>query len=393
MRAPSLLLSILGLLSACATPPAAAPIEPLFADRLFAAPSERVSTDEVFTVSDEMRRYLRQEIAEQLSRKGAQAGLIDALYRKNQLKLEYDAATTKTAAEAFATRSGNCLSLVIMTAALASELKLQVMYQSAYQDETWSRTGNLLFASGHVNVTLGRRIMDAGTTRDLSPLTIDFLPPEDLRRLRVREIGQQRVLAMFANNRAAEALAQGRLDDAYAWSRAALRHDPTFHGAFNTLGVVYMRHGDLALAERVFDRILSREADNTRALANLAETYRRLGRGGEAETLRLRLAAVESVPPFHFFQLGLDAARNSNWLAARDYFAREVARAEHYHEFHFWLGVADWQLGHPEQAQKHLRLAMDSSTTRGQHDLYAAKLAWLQSREKASERAPARGGS
>jgi hypothetical protein len=25
---------------------------------------------------------------------------------------------------------------------------------------------------------------------------------------------------------------------------------------------------------------------------------------------------------------------------------------------------------------------MDNSTTRGQHDLYAAKLAWLQSRQK-----------
>ncbi len=100
-----------------------------------------------------MKRYLAVEIADQLRVKGPQAGLIEALYEKAQLKLEYDATRTKTAAETFATRSGNCLSLVLMTAALAHQLDLPVVYQSAYLDPTWSRSGDLLFASGHVNVT------------------------------------------------------------------------------------------------------------------------------------------------------------------------------------------------------------------------------------------------
>src|SRR5664279_2929837 len=201
MRSLSFLLPIAALISACASaPPPAAPERPvaLLADRLFAAPTERISTADVLSMSEEMRRYLAVDIASQLRTKGAQAGLIEALYRRAQLKLEYDAVTTKTAAEAFAARSGNCLSLVIMTAAFARELKLPVYYQSAYLEETWSRTGNLLFASGHVNVSVGRRILDAGTSRDLSPLTIDFLPPEDIRRMRVRSIDEATVVAMFA---------------------------------------------------------------------------------------------------------------------------------------------------------------------------------------------------
>ena len=388
MRSLSFLLPIAALVSACAsTSPPPAPERPvaLLADRLFAAPTERISTADVITMSDEMRRYLAVDIASQLRTKGAQAGLIEALYRRAQLKLEYDAVTTKTAAEAFAARSGNCLSLVIMTAAFAHELKLPVRYQSAYLEETWSRDGSLLFASGHVNITLGRRIMDAGTTRDLSPLTIDFLPPEDIRSMRVRDISEQTVLAMYANNRAAEALARGQLNNAYAWVAEALRNDPMFMGGYNTLGVVYLRHGDLALAEQVFDRVLAQETRNTRAMSNLAETYSRQGRGSEAEATRTRLAAIESVAPFHFFNLGLEAARQSDWVAARDFFAREVERADYYHEFHFWLGLADWQLGDVAQASKHLRLAMDNSTTRGQHDLYAAKLDWLKAHQKERE--------
>ena len=383
MRILSFLLpTVVALLSACAAAPP--PNQPalLLADQLFAAPTERIDTDDVLKLSDAMRRYLLVDIADQIRTKGPQAGLVDALYRRAQLKLEYDAASTKTASEAFDARAGNCLSLVIMTAALAHELKLSVRYQSAYMEEAWSRSGNLLLASGHVNITLGRRMLDAGTMRDLSPWTIDFLPADEIRTLRVRDIDEKTVLAMYANNRAAEALARGRLDDAYAWTAEALRKDPSFMNSYNTLGVIYLRHQNLALAERAFVYVLEREPKNTRALANLAETYARQDRVADADAMRARLAAVEAVPPFHFFNLGLDAARQSDWRTAREFFAREVARADYNHEFHFWLGLADWQLGDVKQASKHLQLAMDNSTTRGQHDLYAAKLAWLQSRQK-----------
>jgi tetratricopeptide (TPR) repeat protein len=329
-----------------------------------------------------MRHYLNVDIASQLHAKGAQTGLIEALYQKGQLKLEYDAATTKTAAQAFDARSGNCLSLVLMTAALAHELKLPVHYQSAYLEEIWSRAGSLLFASGHINVSVGRRLIDAGTNRDLSPLTVDFLPQQDIRRMRTHDIGEHTVLAMYANNRAAEALAVGRLDDAYAWAREAVRKDESFTGAYNTLGVIYLRHGDTALATTVFERILGREPANTRALSNLAEGYARQGRAGEAADLRTRLAAIEPHAPFHFFNLGIAAMQQSDYLAARDFFRREVERADYSHEFHFWLGLADWQLGDIAQARKELQLAMDNSITRSQHDLYAAKLDWLQSRRQ-----------
>src|SRR5664279_3095440 len=103
MRSLSFLLTGVALLSACAaTPPARERPEALLADHLFAPPTARVSTEDVFTVSDEMKHYVAFDIAGQLRTKGVQTGLIEALYQRAQLKLEYDAATTKTASEAFA---------------------------------------------------------------------------------------------------------------------------------------------------------------------------------------------------------------------------------------------------------------------------------------------------
>ncbi len=379
MRLSSLLLTSAFVLVACAHPPAP-PADPqsLLADRLFKPPTDVVRTDDVFEMSAAMRRYLDVDIADSLRIDGKQAGLLEALRERAKLKLEYDAARTKTAADTFADRTGNCLSLVIMSAAFAKSLDLPVSYRAAYLDESWSRSGSLLVASGHVNITVGRRLIDAKTRRDLSPITIDFLPPEAISGLRSREIGEATIVAMYANNRAAEALAAGRLDDAYAWSAESVRRDPSFSGGFNTLGVVYLRHGDLAEAARVLERVLANEPKDTRVLANLAETYARQGRKADEQAMRQRLAAIEPYPPFHFFNLGIEAMRHEDYKAARELFAREVARADTYHEFHFWLGVADWRLGDEAAARRHLTLAVDNSVTRGQHDLYAAKLAWLR---------------
>jgi tetratricopeptide (TPR) repeat protein len=374
-----LALSLAAVLAAgCASAPPAPP-DALLASNLFGPPTEPVRTDDLFAMSKAMRRYLTVEIADQLHSEGLQAGLVKALQHHAQLKLEYDTARTKKAAEAFDTRTGNCLSLVIMTAAFAKELGLPVVYESAYLPESWSRSGNLLIASGHVNITIGRRLFDARTRHDFNPMTIDFLPPEQIGGLRTRSVDEATVMAMYANNRAAEALAEGRLDTAYAWAAESLRKDPGFTGAYNTLGVVYLHHGDTALAARAFERVLVIEPKETRALANLALAYERLGRVEEASAARARLAALEPYPPFYFFQLGMDAVRREDWRTARELFAREVARADTYHEFHFWLGVADWRLGDEAAARRHLALAIDNSLTRGQHDLYAAKLVWLQS--------------
>ena len=382
MRDRLLLLFCL-LLSACAPlQPAAPRPEFLFHDELFAAPSERVGAENIFALSEPMKRYVHTEIAGQLRTMGPQLGLVEALYKQGKLKLEYDAAVTRDAAEAFESRSGNCLSLIIMTAAFAKELGLWVWYQSAYLEETWSHSGNLLLRSGHVNVTLERKVGDSRRYHFRHALTIDFLPAEQLRGLRTIDISEATVVAMFMNNRAVEALVQGRTDDAYAWARESIRHSPEFMSSHNSLGIIYLRKGALQPAEQVFSYVLEKEPENTRAMANLAETFARQGKVAEAGALRQRLAQLEPEPPFHYFNLGLAAMKRNDYGTARELFAKEVARADYYAEFHYWLGLANYKLGDVDQASKHLALAREYSTTRGDRDLYSAKLAWLKAHAK-----------
>ena len=128
------------LLAACASrPPAARPMAELLHDELFAPSHEVIDAQSVFTLSDEMRRYAAAELQASARTRDPRHALIDALYSRSQLGLRYDASVTRSAAEAFAARAGNCLSLVIMTAAFAKHLGLPVSYRSVLVDDLYTR--------------------------------------------------------------------------------------------------------------------------------------------------------------------------------------------------------------------------------------------------------------
>lgn len=378
-RTALVLLGLCALLVGCAVAPPVPGPEALLRDHLFAPPSQRIDADDVLALSPEMRRFLSDDVAAQLRQQGPHRGLVQALYKPGQLRLEYDAAITRNAAQAFEARAGNCLSLVLMTAAFARELGLTVHYQSAFIDESWSRNGELYFRSGHVNVTLGPRFIDAGNTRAPTELTIDFLPASELRGLRTREIDEATVLAMYLNNRAAESLVHGPTADAYWWARESVRRSPVFLSAYNTLGVIYSRAGELQAAEQAFAHVLARDAGHPQALFNLSQLLARQGRTDEAEALVRRLARAEPDPPFHFFDLGRAAMQRNDFAAARVLFLKELAREPHHPEFHYWLALADYRLGDLDAASRHLALARDHSTRPADQQLYAAKLGWVRS--------------
>jgi tetratricopeptide (TPR) repeat protein len=244
----------------------------------------------VFELSMAMRAYADTQLASAARLRDPRTALLDALYRQGQLRLHYDAGPTRNAAQAFQARAGNCLSLVIMTAAFARHLGVPVSYQSVQVDDTVTRSGNLVLVSHHVNLVLGRRTphsLFAGGQND--DMTVDFLPGDQLRGQRTRALDESTVLAMYFNNRAAEALAAERPDEPYAWAREAVRQDPAFLPAYNTLAVIYLRDGHLAPADAALQHVLKVEPLNTSALSNLALLLERRGHPAQAQAVRQRL--------------------------------------------------------------------------------------------------------
>jgi tetratricopeptide (TPR) repeat protein len=381
MKNLAALLTSAWLLGGCASPLPMPPPDTLFDDSAFEAPAVPVDRAAALSVSPAMREYLAARFKARVLHRDRRHALIDALYR-GELRVAYDAGITRTAAQTFDARAGNCLSLVMMTAAFAKELGLAVRYQSVLGDDAWDRADDLYIAIGHVNLVLEERRETEGGGFDAtggSAMTIDFVPPpRQARALVTRTIGEPTVVAMYLNNRAVETLVENRLGEAYALAREAIRTDPALLSAYVTLAVVYQRAHRADLADAALRRVIEREPDNLQALSNRVLALRDLGRGAEADALAGRLARLDPNPPFSFFNQGMTALREGRVEAARRLFAREVERAPYHHEFEYWLAVSYARLDDIDRATVHLRRAMQVSTTRHDHDLYAGKLERLK---------------
>lgn len=365
------------LLVACATTRPMAPPAELFHDELFGAPSEPVDPDDALALSDDMREYLRRHMGPTSGDRRTQ--LLDALYSDRALRLEYDAAMTRTAAQAFASRSGNCLALVLMTASFAKALGMPVHYQLVLGDEEWDRAGRLYLSVGHVNLLLGERAgpneLSLATNRSLR---VDFTASRRGVFERAKRIAEPTLLAMYLNNRAVESLALGHVDDAYAWVRAALERDPEWVPSYLTLGALYRGAGHADWADVALRRVLEREPEHLVALSNRVLVLRDLGRQAEAEQLAARLRRLDPHPVFSYFRQGQVALREGRLEDARALFSKEIARAPGFHEFQFWLAITYLRMHDFARAQVHLTRAMELSSTRQDHQLYAAKLERLK---------------
>lgn len=377
--------SVLALVVACASPavPVVAPSpHDVFEDAAFKTPSQPPDPAAVFALSAAMQRYLEHDIAPLLRRHGAQRGFVEALKTTTPLRLDYDAEVTRTAAEAFDARAGNCLSLVVMTAALAKRLDLPITYQALVGQPLWSRiatdTGRLVVANGHVNLIVAKRLIDRVATLETAPqILIEFGGLPLGRGQALQPIAEATVMAMFMNNRAAEFLVRGELDNAYAHAKQAVLHDATYATGYNTLGVIYQRQQLLVAAERAYRAALARDDGERSALMNLQKLFESQARWAEAEPLKMRLAQLEKEPPFEHFDRGVAAVRAGDYATGREALLREMKRDPDYHEFHYWLAVAMHGLGDVNKARSHLTAAMKNSLTTREHALYAAKLRGL----------------
>jgi Flp pilus assembly protein TadD len=382
-RTVSALLAVVGalLMAGCAHQPAPISPLPLLRDELFPDLSAQAipTRESVFELSAPMRRYADSMISSGSARRDPRRVMLDALYKTGDLRLNYEGSITRNAAQAFEARAGNCLSLLIMTAAFARHLGVPVGYQSVQVEDSYTRSGDLMLVSGHVNLLLGQAARSNRATWSADEeWVIDFLPGSELRGQRTRPLAENTVLAMYFNNRAAEVLTEGRLTQAYALAREALHIDPEYLPAVNTLGVVYLRGSHFALAEQALRLVLARQPDSASALTNLALVLQRTDRSAEAQPLLARLARLQPDAP----TLALDIARHAldqgHYAQALELFERELSRQPGQSDVHFWAALADWHLGDTEGAARHLQAAAKNSTSRSTRDLYVAKLAHLR---------------
>jgi len=278
---------------------------------------------------------------------------------------EYNPEVTASLAELDDIGIINCFSFSNLFVAAARHLGVPADFQLVYTPPSWGTANQAWVLNQHVNVT-GRvnRVTDNGSLRadrNLPLQTGTYINPGATREIFVRYVvdlnprivvdeyrteilADHQVLALFYANKAAEALFAQQLGLAYQYARHAVLADPGSATALNTLGVLYGRVEQNALARDAYLAAIAADADADSARSNLAALYRRMGEAVSASEEQQRLNRRRERNPYYHFTLGEERLQDGDWEAALSHYRAAIRRKK------------DEQLFYLSQAQAHLAL-------------------------------------
>lgn len=329
---------------------------------------------EIFALNADARDWMDTHINSIRDMDRRRDALIDAIFDKTALDITYENAANTVASDTFRRQSANCLSLTILTYAMAEYAGFDAKFQEVDTHEYWERRGGYNLNSGHVNLRIGSPVPGISTmTLSKTEIEVDFQRPRGPRPP-TRVIAQNRVLAMFYNNKAVDALLKNNDDAAYAYLKAALSQDPEFDMAMTNLGLLYGRNNHPQWAETGFRHALRTNRSNAVAGMNLAALLDMTGRHEEAASITERLDRRLQDNPYYAYVKGQAAYDAGNLHDALRFFRKSVALNPRVDQFHFGLARTYYRLGDRDQAETSLRHAEQYARDDGSRKRYHGKL-------------------
>lgn len=278
--------------------------------------------------------------------------LIEFMFDKDGLALEYWPDATHTISESFQTRQVNCLSFTMMVVVLAREAGLPAYPQQIGRVLAWGMAGDVVMQSMHANAVVtaaGQRYMLDVAFNRLSSAVGDS------------RISDEHLLALFYGNRAMELLVAGRMSEAQTWQDEALRHDQGDATLWNNAAVVRQRMGDESGAERMLLLAVERDPRLSSALSNLISLYRANGDSKREAHWRHRAERVLRKDPYYQFSQGQRYEQAGDYLAAISFYRRAISLHQGEHLFHFVLARVYYRLGRSRDAGLQLNIAQQLS--------------------------------
>ena len=379
-------LVLLFLLTACAGIEPHVISEPPFAFEnveLFGERPQIISVDEIHQLSpvqeQEFLEYFNAPFRQTTS---AHRRLGNYLYHVTEgYAYHYD---TYTAEQALELVRGNCLSLVILTTALAKLANVEIGYQLMDSSPVFQLQDTVVFKGTHVSSMLydpnwGDENAESDTdSNELMRISrrpgirIDYFSTGTERF--IRNITERDYIAMYYRNLAAEAIAKEDYINAYWFTLASMEYEPDSSHAFNTMAVIHRRVGDVAKAEAIFQYGIENLDDKLSLLKNYRILLNEQQRFAEAEEIGREIEWLDDPSPFHWFHAARDSYDDGHYHEAIGFYKKVIDIAPYLHEAYLGLAQSYYQLGQLKAAEKQMQLALEGAHKQSTKSLYQAKL-------------------
>ncbi len=319
-------------LSACQQMPQrteAVATEDLLNNQAFMPVSTPIETKEqIFALPEALIKEARQDILIYGVPRDRSLALLKFIFREQQDPLQYVNNATLTALQTYEQREANCLSLTILSYSLARALGFKTQFQDVQIPEYWITRNGTSVLNGHVNLVVTPPYMQSAAKTFVSAdhnFLIDFERAGGSReRLPVRKISENDIVALFYNNKAADAMLTQQFDLAYHYLQAAADIAPGVAATWNNLAVLYRQRQMPDYAERAYLQSLKLEPEHANTMANLAILYAAMGRQQDAATLEAKVQQTRLRNPYYFVMQGNEALSQQRLADAEMAFHRSI---------------------------------------------------------------------
>jgi Flp pilus assembly protein TadD len=320
---------------------------------------------DMLEMSPEMIRFVEEAVGDVHRNSERLRYLAYAVMRSGQFELVYDD-STRTAADTFAARRGNCLAFTNMFVAMSRYIGLDASYQEVDVPPNWSMSGQSYLYSQHINVFIDLK-------RDHTTV-VDFNLYDFESEYETRLIDDDRARAHYFNNIGAEKMLADESPLALAYFRQSLGEDPTFAPAWINLGILHRREGYPSYAEAAYLRALDLDSGNLIALSNLANLYEELGRPELAEDYQARVEVHRMRNPYYRYQKANLAFMDGDYETAIEDLKFAIRRRKHEDQFYFLLSLSYLMSGDKEEARAWMKKAEEVASQNSDRQKYHHKL-------------------
>lgn len=280
---------------------------------------------------------------------------------------------TLAARDAYALQSGNCMSLAVLTTALAQVAEVDIEYELMNESPVFQWQGDLLLNGQHLRSVLLEPTTESDTMMTIrSGIEIDYFPTGSSRY--VRRVSHNEYLSMFYNNLAVQALAEADYGKTYWLLREALSLQPENGDTLNTLALLFRRAGDAKRSEDIYQAALRATPNAVVILRNYRSLLTGQNRMEEAQALSAALLKLEDVSPIDWLRAGTREYATGNYNDAANYFKKALGIAPHLHEANLGLAQTYYAMKDNRNTRQQLELALKNAQRNATRSLYQAKL-------------------
>ncbi|WP_199611108.1 hypothetical protein [Flocculibacter collagenilyticus] len=255
---------------------------------------------------------------------------------------------------------GNCMSLAMITTALAQLVNLEFEYRKVSRFPVFSKEKNIIFSSSHVKTILydpNDKIDEDSFFSFRQGYIIDYFPEQA--DYTGSKLSFEKFIAHYYRNIASEYLIENELDLAYAYTAKANQYDINNAETLNLFAILHKRKNDNKTAETIYKLGIKLHPNSIRLLNNYTTLLLSQNRFDEASEIESKLEFLDDPNPYTWYEQALQAENKQHFTKAIKFYKKTIDMAPYVHEAYAKLHNLYKRSGRVYEANKILKQGLE----------------------------------